>query len=306
MIDAPLALAFTAGMVATVNPCGFAMLPAYLGYFLGREGTATDGDTTGGASSSLLRALGVGAVVSAGFLLLFAMAGMAISWTSFRIGEVSPWLTVAIGAVVAVVGLGFVFGWEPRVALPRLDRGGQDRGLGSMFLFGVSYAVASLSCTLPAFSSVVASTFSRESFWAGLATFVAYGLGMALLLLVLTLALALAQQGMVARLRSVLPYVQRISGAIMALMGAYLVWYGIYEIRLLQQGRPVGSSGPVRTVTSWSAGISDRLAGLDPVQVALLLSLVVAGAVLVVLLRVGRDDGPGSAGAVGSKDRSTP
>ena len=37
MIDAPLALAFTAGMIATVNPCGFAMLPAYLGYFLGLE-----------------------------------------------------------------------------------------------------------------------------------------------------------------------------------------------------------------------------------------------------------------------------
>lgn len=29
MIDAPFALAFTAGLVATVNPCGFAMLPAY-------------------------------------------------------------------------------------------------------------------------------------------------------------------------------------------------------------------------------------------------------------------------------------
>ena len=28
MIEAPIALAFAAGMVATVNPCGFAMLPA--------------------------------------------------------------------------------------------------------------------------------------------------------------------------------------------------------------------------------------------------------------------------------------
>ena len=34
MIDAPLAAAFTAGMVATVNPCGFAMLPAYLTFFM--------------------------------------------------------------------------------------------------------------------------------------------------------------------------------------------------------------------------------------------------------------------------------
>ena len=42
MIDAPLALAFTAGMVATVNPCGFAMLPAYLSFFLGLEGDDDD------------------------------------------------------------------------------------------------------------------------------------------------------------------------------------------------------------------------------------------------------------------------
>ena len=31
----PLGYAFGAGMVSTVNPCGFAMLPAYLGLYLG-------------------------------------------------------------------------------------------------------------------------------------------------------------------------------------------------------------------------------------------------------------------------------
>ena len=35
MIEAPFALAFAAGLVSTVNPCGFAMLPAYLSYFVG-------------------------------------------------------------------------------------------------------------------------------------------------------------------------------------------------------------------------------------------------------------------------------
>ena len=34
MIEAPFALAFGAGLVATLNPCGFAMLPAYLSYFM--------------------------------------------------------------------------------------------------------------------------------------------------------------------------------------------------------------------------------------------------------------------------------
>ena len=37
MTSATLTFAFTAGLVATINPCGFAMLPAYLSYFLGTE-----------------------------------------------------------------------------------------------------------------------------------------------------------------------------------------------------------------------------------------------------------------------------
>lgn len=280
MIDAPLALAFTAGMVATVNPCGFAMLPAYLSYYLGLDSTSDD-------RAGLGRALLVGTAVSAGFLALFAVAGSIVSWTSFNVVEASPWLTIGIGVVIAALGLAFAFGWDPAVALPKLNRRGKDRGLGSMFVFGLSYAVASLSCTLPAFTGVVASTFGRESFLSGLATFLAYGLGMALLLMVLTVALALARRGIVTGLRRALPYVQRASGFIMALMGAYLVWYGIYEIRLIGRGENV-SQGPVGLVTRWSADISDRLYSLDPFQTALVFALIVAVGVLVTLLRSDR------------------
>ena len=41
MIDGLLALAVAAGMLAAVNPCGFALLPAYLGLFVwGPQGRA--------------------------------------------------------------------------------------------------------------------------------------------------------------------------------------------------------------------------------------------------------------------------
>lgn len=288
MIDAPFALAFTAGMVATVNPCGFAMLPAYLGYFLGLEAEArADADAGEDATVGLVRALVVGAVVSAGFLALFAVAGGVVSWTSVSVGELSPWLTVVIGAVLVAVGARLVTGWEPKVVLPRLDRGGRDRSLWSMFLFGLSYAVASLSCTIGPFTSVVASTFSRESAASGVASFVAYGAGMGLLLTVLTVTLALARRGLVTGLRRALPYVQRASGALMVLMGAYLVWYGVYEIRLLRSGTSPGR-GPVGVVTRWSSDLSERLVGTDAVQAALALALVVASVVLVALLRADR------------------
>ena len=37
MSEQTLVLALAAGMLATVNPCGFAMLPAYLAWFLGLD-----------------------------------------------------------------------------------------------------------------------------------------------------------------------------------------------------------------------------------------------------------------------------
>jgi cytochrome c biogenesis protein CcdA len=283
VFDAPLAAAFTAGMIAVVNPCGFAMLPAYLGYFLG-----TDRGEDGDAGVSVARALVVGGAVTSGFLLIFAIAGMIVSWTSVALGEFTPYLTVVIGVVLVVVGIAFVAGWEPKLALPRLDKGGQTRGLWSMFVFGVSYAVASLSCTIGPFTAVVAQTFSRASVASGVVTFVAYGLGMGLLLMALTVSLALARQGLLLKLRRALPYVTRISGVIMVVMGLYLAWYGVYEVRLVIQGDQDATRGPVGLVTRWSSEVSTGLDSFDPLQVALVLALVVATVVLGVLWRSGR------------------
>lgn len=282
MIDAPLALAFTSGMVATVNPCGFAMLPAYLGFFLG-----ADRDDERDTLSNLVRALVVGAAVSAGFLLVFAIAGLVFSGPA-AFFHVSPWLTVVIGLALVVGGVAMALGWSPKFLLPRLDRGGRDRTVGSMFVFGLSYAIASLSCTLPLFSGVVASTFRRESFASGMASFAAYGLGMAMLLMVLTVTLALARQGLARNLRRALPYVQRVSGAIMAIVGAYLVWYGIFEIRLLQRNETVGKNGPVEAFQRWAERAQDWLSRVDALQIALVMGLVIAGVVLAALIRADR------------------
>jgi len=279
MIDAPLALAFTAGMVATVNPCGFAMLPAYLSYFLGIEDS---GD--GPAEAGVGRALVVGAVVSGGFAVLFGVAGAIISWTSVSIERYASWVTIVIGCVLVVLGAAFVRGWEPKLAVPRLDRGGGDRGLASMFVFGLSYAIASLSCTIGPFMTAVAGTFRRSNVASGVAVFGAYALGMAVLLMALTVTLALARRSLLHGLRRGLPYVQRISGVIMVVTGAYLAWYGVYEIRINGGGDGSGG-GPVDTVFGWSGQLQSWLSDVGALRIGLLLGLMAAIAALVALVR---------------------
>lgn len=277
MIDAPLALAFSAGMVATVNPCGFAMLPAYLSYFLGLEGREGD------ARAGIGRALAVGGVVTAGFMVVFATVGAAISHLSLAVDDWFPQLTIVVGVLVAVLGVAMLSGFELRIALPHLDKGGRDRTLLSMFLFGVSYAIASLSCTLPVFLSVVAGTFSRSNTVSGIAMYAVYALGMGLVLLVLTVALALARQSLVHRLRSALPVVNRIAGGLLVVAGAYVTWYGVYELRIRDD--PGATAGPVDTVTGLSADVTSWIDDVGAVRLGLVLGILACAALLYVLLR---------------------
>ena len=221
-LDVPFAYAFTLGMVATVNPCGFPMLPAYLSFFIGADDTASDR-----AGSRIPRALRAATAVSLGFMAVFSVLGVPLRAGVTTIYRVMPWLTIAVGIALVGVGVAMLLGVKVTVALPRLDRGGRDRRFGSMVLFGVSYAIASLSCTIPLFLSVVAN---RPGPAASVLTVVAYGLGMSTVLVALTLALALARESMVRKVRALLPHVQRISGALLVAVGLYLVYYWVFNL----------------------------------------------------------------------------
>src|SRR4051794_26481695 len=152
VIDVDLALAFTTGMVATVNPCGFAMLPAYLSFFLGVEDER----------ASVSRAFVVGATVTVGAAATFAVAGLAVTRLTNSVYEVAAWGSIVIGALLAALGVARVAGLDLSVRLPRLERGGRSGGLNSMALFGVSYAVASIGCELPGFLGAMSGAFNKN------------------------------------------------------------------------------------------------------------------------------------------------
>jgi cytochrome c biogenesis protein CcdA len=225
VFNGPFALALTAGMAATVNPCGFALLPAYLGAFVGLDDSAS-------RSTAVGRGLKVSLVLTAGFVAVFGIMGLIITQFISGIQEYLPWATIVIG--IGLVGLG-IYLWTGRqliINIPKLQRGGADGTMLSMFLFGVSYAVASLSCTIGPFLAVTSTTFRNESYLSGVAVFVLYGLGMGIVVSVLTLAVALAKDGLVNRFRSMLPLMNKVAGVLLVIAGAYVAYYGYFEVRL--------------------------------------------------------------------------
>ena len=224
---APLGFAFAAGMVSAVNPCGFAMLPAYLGLYLGTN-EQNSGNTH--PIKHIAKGFQVGASVTAGFIVLFGAAGMIIGLGArAAVVDILPWLGLIIGIILAITGSWMIGGGKlytgfAAQAASRMGDPSQVNVKG-YFLFGLSYGTASLSCTLPIFLSVIGTSFAVSSIATSLGQFLLYALGMGTVILTLTLGIAFFKGAMVGALRKALPYTQPIGSWLMVLAGSYIVFY---------------------------------------------------------------------------------
>ena len=231
----PLGFAFSAGMVSSVNPCGFAMLPAYLGLYLGDASGRRESDVAARVQRSVL----VGASVTAGFVAMFAAVGLPIGLGARGIVGVFPWIGLAIGVLLAGVGAYLLAGGNlyNSIAMRLSARLGNMRNnsVRGYFTFGLAYGTASLSCTLPIFLAVIGGTFTAATFLDSLLQFLLYGFGMGTVILVLTLGMALFKGAMVGGLRRVLPYVGTVSAVMLLVSGTFIVYYWLTVGELLER-----------------------------------------------------------------------
>lgn len=254
------AFALASGFIAAFNPCGFAMMPAYLSYFLG-----FDADQKPSQAQNILRGLKVGLTLCAGFLLVFGVVGLLAATVLDRgaLGGWTAWVTFVLGIVLGILGLAMLLGFQLKINLPRFQKGGDTRKLTSIFLFGVSYAIVSLGCTLPIFFGTVVLAFTSRNFWEGLFLFLAYGAGLGIVILVLTLGMALARNEIVGGMRRILPHINRISGGFLVLVGAFLAVYGWWEVLVFRGELPnnflVDLSGKLQaSLANWADDANER------------------------------------------------
>lgn len=227
-----LSLSYIRGLLASVNPCGFVLLPTYLMYFLG---VSSSGDAQ---RAPMRRALTVGAAVSVGFMAVFVAIGAVSEFFTDWLLANAKYATALIGAAFVALGAAMLFGFRLPIATPKLDAGGRDRTVVSMFVYGVAYAVASLGCTLPLFIATLFGAGRVDGFGAGAANGLAYALGMSTVVLSLTVTLAAANQGLMRLLRHGMQYVEMLAGAFVLISGLYLLWY-FYWIDIRGESEPI-------------------------------------------------------------------
>ena len=227
----PVGYAFSAGMVASVNPCGFLLLPSYILYHLG---TAEADFYRQKTSKRLRKALTMGGVATLGFVAVFAVVGSIIAAGAYWLNAVFPHARAAIGLAMVVLGMWLLLtrrtlGLQAASRVTITPR----RNMGNVFLFGIVYAIGSLSCTLPIFLVVIGSALSSRAWGNALSQFIGYALGMALVFVAVTVGAALVRQAITQRLRGVVFYVNRFSAFLLVGAGGYLIYDWIAQAKIV-------------------------------------------------------------------------
>ena len=220
----PLGYAFGAGMVSAANPCGFVLLPTYLGLYLGSE------EGGGSVAGRLGRALVISISVTLSFVVLFGVVGLALGATTAALAAAFPWVGLGIGVLLVLSGAAMLGGGHLYLAtMQRLGAAvgstAGRRDVRGYVAYGLAYGSCSLGCTLPIFLAVVGSGVVAGGWVAAVRQFLLYALGMGFVLSVLTLGAAVLKQTVFGAIRGLVPYLEPVSGVLLLATGAYVTYY---------------------------------------------------------------------------------
>ena len=208
-----LPLLFGAGVLTSLTPCIYPMIPITVGVIAG----------TSGSQPSRRRTVVLTLTYVTGLAMFYALLGLLAGLTGQLFGTVSasPWARLAVGILLLIFGLAMLgaipvkapdrlLGWASRL------EGGT---LPAVFLLGATSGIVAAPCGAPAFAAVLTWVAGTGSAVLGFIYLFAFSLGMAALLVVVGLSsgalTALPKSGLW------MVWVKRIAGLIMVVVAQY-------------------------------------------------------------------------------------
>jgi cytochrome c-type biogenesis protein len=256
MDTATLSLAIVAGVLATFNPCGFALLPAYMGMIA----AANEGRSK---AQALVGGLRFASGMTVGFILLFGTFGLVFAPFASAISRYLPIVTIVVGILIVVLGFWLLLGRKVGNGAGLIRGWSPGESWFSQVGYGLTFAIVSLSCTLGPFLAVTGASIRSSDFFAIVFTFVAFALGMGAAVSVIAVATALTGSQVSVWMRSKSEVISRVTGSLVILAGLYVAWFGWFEWRV-NSGEQIGDPiiGAVTDAQSWVVNTLSSYSGL--------------------------------------------
>ena len=200
------------------------MFPAYVGYQLSGDSNRNN------LLVDSFRAILVGLVTTVGFIIVFGVVGLIVAAGGSVIGQYLPLAGLIVGITITAFGISLIVFKKKLgfIAASRVNLG-QGKGIRNVFLFGIGYAVASVSCALPIFLAAVGIVTGKSVTTYGvletIISSLSYGVGMGVVMIAVALGAVFFKELVRKILRKVFPLVEPIGNLAMVGAGAYLIYY---------------------------------------------------------------------------------
>ena len=204
---------FLWGMVSVIlSPCHMASIPLMIGYVAGQEkGVHT--------KSAVFYAVSF----TFGLFITIALVGIICSMLGRMLGDVGPWWTILLGALLIWVALDMV-GVKVCSFSGGLMAKLQVRGMGGAFLLGLAYGVLSGSCTFGFIAPILAIITIQEKIATGILFIVLFGIGHCIPIAVAGSSMALVRRVLESsRFQRGGILFRRLAGVAIALIGIYFI-----------------------------------------------------------------------------------
>ena len=211
-----VSLLFGAGVLTSLTPCIYPMIPITAGIITG----------TAGEDASRGRVIGLTLTYVLGLALLYALVGLLAGLTGSLFGTVgsSWWARLLIAALLFLFGLAML-DVVPVSAPQRLTEWAGGLGAGSypaVFILGATSGLVAAPCGAPAFAAILTWVSTTQSASLGFLYLFAFSLGMTALLVVV---------GIFSGSLRVLPtagpwmgWMKKASGLVLLAMSAWYAW----------------------------------------------------------------------------------
>ena len=215
-------VAMGAGLLSFLSPCVFPLIPSYLAFVGGLSVDEIQGSV---AHASRRRQL---LIRSAAFITGFSAIFISFGASATALGQLLFDYQIIIrkvgGLLVIVFGL-HIAEWLPLPVLMRekhLNLKANPSGHLGAFLVGVTFAAAWIPCVGPILGSILVLASTSETAGQGILLLVAYSAGLAIPFLLSALLLGRFLL-FFNRFKRFLPWVSRVSGVLLILVGVLLL-----------------------------------------------------------------------------------
>jgi cytochrome c-type biogenesis protein len=210
-----VAVAFIAGLLSFLSPCVLPLVPSYIGFLTGMTGP----EPAVPRRTALLHAgLFVG-----GFCLVFVLLGASATSLGRALNYYQAWVQRVGGILIILFGL-LCLGWMP-ASLLRERRVHWERKpvgyLGSA-LVGMTFAAGWTPCIGPVLGGILGLAATSADVGQGVLLLTVYSAGLAVPFLLAAIAVE-SFLGWFQRFRPLLPWVMRVSGVLLIVVGVLLV-----------------------------------------------------------------------------------